>query len=93
MCCSWCKQDFIILLYYKIRLGGKHKRNSAFISAVNKALKTKYFTHSFHFIDNSNIEKELLWKEDIYLNCAGKNLLMSTFLRDIDIIFEKLKRS
>ena len=37
--------------------------NSAFISAVNNILQDKCATNQFHFIDNSNIKKEHVWKE------------------------------
>ena len=46
-------------------------RNSAFISTVKKTLKTKCIMHNCHFIDNSNIKKEHLWKDGLQLNRSG----------------------
>ena len=43
------------------------RRSSAFISAVNNILQDKCATQ-FHFIDNSNIKKEHLWKDGLHLN-------------------------
>ena len=50
------------------------RRSSAFISAVNNILQDKCATHQFHFIDNSNIKKEHLWKNGLHLNRSGKEL-------------------
>ena len=55
----------------------------AFISAVNKILQDKCATHQFHFIDNSNIKKEHLWKDGVYLNRSGKDMLMNNSLRSL----------
>ena len=55
------------------------RRSSAFISAVNNILQDKCATHQFHFIDNSNIKKEHLWKDGLHLNRSGKDLLMNNF--------------
>ena len=60
------------------------RRNSAFTSVVNKALKTKFLTHIFHFVDNLNIKKEHRCKDDLHLNCSSKDLLMNNFLRVIN---------
>ena len=57
------------------------RRSSGFISAVNNILQDKCATHQFHFIDNSIIKKEHLWKDGLYLNWSGKDLLMNNFLR------------
>ena len=57
------------------------RRSSAFINAVNNILQDKCATHQFHFIDNSNIKKEHLWKDGLHLNRSGKDLLMNNFLR------------
>ena len=59
------------------------RRNSTFISAVKKALKAKCLIHNFHFIDNSNIKKEHLWKHDLHLNLSSKDLEEKNFLRGI----------
>ena len=68
------------------------RRSSAFISAVNNILQDKCATHQFHFIDNSNIKKEHLWKDGLHLNQSGKNLLMNNFLRSLNNFFlRKLK--
>ena len=67
------------------------RRNSAFICAVNKTLKAKYLMHNFHFIDNSNIKKEHLWKDGLHLNRSGKDLLTKIFLRDINKFLTNLK--
>ena len=63
------------------------RRNLAFISAVNKTLKAKCLMHNFHFIDNSNIKKELIWQDSLHLNPSGKDLLINSFLRDISTTF------
>ena len=73
------------------RLTVNTRRNSAFISAVNKTLKAKCFMHNFHFIDNSNIKKEHLWKDGLHLNRSGKDLLTNNFLRDINNVLKNLK--
>ena len=57
------------------------RRSSAFISKVNNILQDKCATHQFHFIDNSNIKKEHLWKDGLHLNRSGKDLLINNFLR------------
>ena len=68
------------------------RRSSAFISAVNNILQDKCATHQFHFIDNSNIKKEHLWKDGLHLNRPGKDLLMNNFLRSLNNFFlRKLK--
>ena len=46
---------------------------------------------SFHFFDNSNIEKEHLWKDGLYLNRSGQDSLMNNFLRDINKFLRNLK--
>ena len=65
------------------------RRSSAFISAVNNILQDKCATHQFHFIDNSNIKKEHLWKVGLHLNQSGKDLLMNTFLRSVNNFFKE----
>ena len=60
------------------------RRSSAFISAISNILQGKCATHQFHFIDNSNIKKEHLWKDGLHLNRSGKDLLMSNFLRSLN---------
>ena len=50
------------------------RRSSAFMSGVNNILQDKYVTHQFHFIDNSRIKKEHLWKNGLHLNRSGKEL-------------------
>ena len=67
------------------------QRNSAFISAVNKTLTAKCLMHNFHFIENSNIKKEHIWKDGLHLNCSGKDWLSSNFLRDINNLLRNLK--
>ena len=57
------------------------RRSSGFISAVNNILQDKCATHQFHFIDNSIIKKEHLWKDGLYPNRSGEDLLMNNFLR------------
>ena len=70
------------------------RRNSAFISAVNNILHDKCATYQFHFIDNSNIKKEHVWKAGLHLNRSGKDLLMNNFLRSFNnIFFKKIKRT
>ena len=63
------------------------RRSSAFISAVNNILQDKCATHQFHFIDNSNIKKEHLWKDGLHLNRSGKDLSMNNFLRSLNNFF------
>ena len=63
--------------------------SSAFISAVNNILQDKCATHHFHFIDNSNIKKEHLCKDDLHLNRSGKDLLMNNFLRILNNFFQE----
>ena len=63
------------------------RRSSAFISAVNNILQDKCATHQFHFIDNSNIKKEYLWKDGFHLNQSGKDLFMNNFLRSLNNFF------
>ena len=29
--------------------------------------------HDFHFIDNSNIKKELFWKDGLHSNCSDED--------------------
>ena len=53
------------------------RRGSAFISKVNNILQDKCATHQFHFIDNSNIRKEKLWKDGPHLNRSKKDLPMN----------------
>ena len=65
------------------------RRSSAFISAVNNILQDKCATHQFHFIDNSNIKKEHLWKDGLHLNRSGKDLLMNNFLRSLNNFFKE----
>ena len=68
------------------------RRSSAFISAVNNILQDKCTTHQFHFIDNSNIKKEHLWKDGLHLSRSGKDLLMNNFLLSLNNLFlRKLK--
>ena len=68
------------------------RRSSAFFSAVNNILQYKCATHQFHFIDNSNIKKEYLWKDGLRWNRSGKDLLMNNFLRSLKNFFlRKLK--
>ena len=67
------------------------RQNSDFISAVNKTLKAKCLMHNFHFIDNSNIKKEHLWKDGLYLNCSSTDLQTNNFLRDINNFLRNLK--
>ena len=55
------------------------RRSSAFISVVNNILQDKCATFQFHFIDNSNIKREHLWKDGLHLNPSGKDLLMNNF--------------
>ena len=69
------------------------RRNSAFICAVNKTLKAKYLMHNFHFIDNSNIKKEHLWKDGLDLNRSGKYLLTKYFLQNISNFLRKKRKS
>ena len=59
----------------------------AFISAVNNILKDKCAKYQFHFIDNSNIKKKHLWKDDLHLNRSGKDLLINNFLRSLNNFF------
>ena len=61
--------------------------SSAIVSAVNNILQDKCATHQFHFIDNSNIKKEHLWKDGLHLNRSGKDLLMNNFLRSLNNFF------
>ena len=69
------------------------RRSSAFISAVNNILQDKCATHQFHFVDNSNIKKEHLWKDGLHLNRSGKDLLMNIFLQSLNNSFlRKLKK-
>ena len=63
------------------------RRSSAFISAVNNILQDKCATHQFYFIDNSNIKKEHLLKDGLYLNRSGRDLLMNIFLRSLNNFF------
>ena len=63
------------------------RSSSALISAVNNILQDKCATHQFHFIDNSNIKKEHLWKDGLHLNRSGKDLLMNNFLRSLNNFF------
>ena len=63
------------------------RRSSAFISAISNILQGKCATHQFHFIDNSNIKKEHLWKDGLHLNRSGKDLLMSNFLSSLNNVF------
>ena len=68
------------------------RRSSAFVSAVNNILQVKCTTHQSHFIDNSNIKKEHLWKDGFHLNRSGKDLLINNFLRSLNNFFlRKLK--
>ena len=64
-------------------------RSSDFISPVNNILQDKCATHQFHFIDNSNIKKEHLWKDGLHLNRPGKDLLMNNFLRSLNNFFKE----
>ena len=59
------------------------RHSSAFISVVNNILQDKCATHQFHFIDNSNIKREHLWKDGHHLNRSVKDLLMNNFLRSL----------
>ena len=69
------------------------RRSSAFISAVNNILQDKCATHQFHFIDNSNIKKEHLWKDGLHLKRPGKNLLWNSFLSSLNnFLLRKLKK-
>ena len=69
------------------------QRCSAFISAVNSILQHKCAVHQFHFIGNSNIKKEHLWKDGLHLNRSGKNLVLNKFLRCLNNFFlRKLKK-
>ena len=63
------------------------RRSSAFIGAVNNILQNKCATHQIHFIDNSNITKEHLWKDGLHLNGSGKDMLMNNFLRSLNSFF------
>ena len=63
------------------------RRISPFISVVNNILQDKYATHQFHFIDNSNIKKQHLWKDGLHLNRSGKDLLMNNFLCSLNNFF------
>ena len=47
--------------------------------------------HNFHFIDNSNIKKKHLCKDDLHLNHSGKNFPTNNFLRDINNFLRNLK--
>ena len=49
----------------------KIRQSSAFNRVVNKILQDKCATHQFHFIDNSNIKKEHLWKDGLQLNWSS----------------------
>ena len=90
-------ESFIDIAKECVRLGVKDvfvssvtvntRRSSAFISAVNNILQDKCATHQFHFIDNSNIKKEHLWKDGLHLNRSGKDLLMNNFLRSLNKFF------
>ena len=66
------------------------RRNSVFISAVNRIFKAKCRMPNFHFIDNSNIKKKHLWKDDLQLSRSGRDLLMNNFLRDINNFLRNL---
>ena len=69
------------------------QRCSAFTSAINNILQDNCATHQFHFIDNSNIKKEHLWKDGLHLNRSGKDLLMNIFLQSLNNSFlRKLKK-
>ena len=82
-----------------VRLGVKYvfvssvtvntRSSSAFISAANNILQDKCATHQFHFIDNSNIKKEHLWKDGLHLNRSGKDLLMNNFCVVLKTFFEE----
>ena len=68
------------------------RHSSVFISAVNNILQDKCVTHQFHFINNSNIKKEHLWKDGLHLNRSGEDLLINNFLRSLENFFlRKLK--
>ena len=68
------------------------RRSSAFISTVDNILQDKCAVHQFHFVDNSNIKKEHLWKDGLHLNRSGKDLLMNHLLRSLNNFFlRKLK--
>ena len=62
------------------------RRSSVFIGAANNILQNKCATQ-IHFIDNSNITKEHLWKDGIHLNGSGKDMLMNNFLRSLNSFF------
>ena len=65
------------------------RRSSAFISAANNILQDKCVTYKFHFIDNSNIKKEQLWKDGLHLNRSGEDVLMNNFLRSLNKFFKE----
>ena len=56
---------------------------SIFIGGVNKTYKNGCPKYNFHFTDDLNVKKEYIWKENLQLNCSGKDLLMSNFLEDL----------
>ena len=56
-----------------------------------RTLKAKCLIHNFHFIDNSNIKKEHLWKNSLYLNRSGNDLLTNNSLRNINNFLRNVK--
>ena len=71
MCSVGVKDVFVS----RVTVNTRH--SSAFINAVNNILQDKCAIHQFHFIDNSNIKKEHLWKDGLHLNQPGKDLPMN----------------
>ena len=69
------------------------RRASTCISAVNHILQDKCATNQFHFIDNSNVKKEYLWKDGLHQNRSGKDLLINNFLRSLNNFLRKIKRT
>ena len=54
------------------------------IDEINKPLKYYGGLYNYTYIDNTNIRKQYLWKDDLHLNREGTHILANNYLAHLN---------
>ena len=51
---------------------------------MNNALRNKCQTSDYHFVNNSNITTEKIWKDGLHLRNCGKGIIINNFVQSLN---------
>ena len=55
--------------------------NSDLTNDVNNAVRNKCQTSDYHFVNNSNITTEKIWKDGLHLRNSGEGIIINNFVQ------------